>query len=172
MILDRFLSERGSLDLRKLNILQASAISISYDNNIWIFDAVDNRLKKIDDHGNLMIQTEDLRGIFPKAIKPVKIINQNNIVYLYDPSEGVYLFDHFDSFQRKFPIKNWTNLNVIDQLIVGTIDNDLKTYNTSTLIENSYRLPSSLLNFDHYMITNTTIYSISANSIHIYGYQF
>lgn len=172
VILDRFLSERSSIDLRKIDILQATAISLSFDNNIWIFDGVDNRLKKIDEQGNLMIQTEDLRGIFPKAIKPVKIINQNNIVYLYDPSEGIYLFDHFGSFQRKFPIKNWTNLNVIDQLIVGTIDNDFKTYNTSTLIEHSYRLPSSLQNFDHYIITNNSIYSISADSIHIYGYQF
>ena len=172
VILDRFLSERSSIDLRKIDILQATAISLSYDNNIWIFDAIDNRLKKIDEQGNRLLQTEDLRGIFPKPINPLKIINQNNVVYLFDPTEGVYLFDHFGSFLRKFPIKEWSNLFIIDHLLVGITNNALDIYNTKTLNENSLKLPSTLQNFNHYFITNNTIYSLSTDSIHIYGYKF
>ena len=172
VILDRFLSERSSIDLRKIDILQATAVSLSYDNNIWIFDAIDNRLKKIDDQGNRLLQTEDLRGIFPKPINPVKIINQNNVVYLFDPTEGVYLFDHFGSFLRKFPINKFSGLYIIDHLLVGISNNVLTIYNTITLNENSLKLPSTLQNFEQYFITNNTIYSLSADSIHIYSYKF
>ena len=39
VILDRLLAVRSTIDLRQHNILQASAIAISYDNNIWVFDS-------------------------------------------------------------------------------------------------------------------------------------
>ena len=53
VVLDRFLANRTSLNLRQFNILQPSAIGLSYDNNIWVFDVFDSKLKKIDEAGNI-----------------------------------------------------------------------------------------------------------------------
>ena len=55
VILDRFLANRASLDLRKHNILQPTAIGLSYDNNLWVFDQYDSKLKKVDEGGNLLL---------------------------------------------------------------------------------------------------------------------
>src|SRR5947209_6034264 len=52
VVLDRYLAGRGVLDLRRYNILQPAAIGLSYDNNIWIYDEYDNKLKKMDEQGN------------------------------------------------------------------------------------------------------------------------
>src|SRR5687767_14903264 len=38
VILDRFLNERSTLDLRRQNLLQVKTIGQAYDNSIWIFD--------------------------------------------------------------------------------------------------------------------------------------
>ena len=55
VVLDRFLKNINTIDLRKYGILQAQAVAVSYDNNYWVFDEVENKLKKIDDNGNTLI---------------------------------------------------------------------------------------------------------------------
>ena len=47
VILDRLLSIRGTIDLRKQDIFQVQAICLSYDNKIWLYDEFDHKLKKI-----------------------------------------------------------------------------------------------------------------------------
>ena len=46
VVLDRFLNAVNTIDLRKQNIYQAKAIGQSYDNRIWVYDELENKLKK------------------------------------------------------------------------------------------------------------------------------
>ncbi|MEJ7681254.1 MAG: hypothetical protein WKG06_26085 [Segetibacter sp.] len=46
VVLDRLLNARTAIDLRKQNILQVSTVTSSYDNNIWVFDELDSKIKK------------------------------------------------------------------------------------------------------------------------------
>ena len=75
--LDRFLNIINTIDLRKQNILQAKAVGLAYDNNIWIFDELDARLKRIGDDGTLVDQINR----FPSACStPFPIRNRSSIV--------------------------------------------------------------------------------------------
>src|SRR5204863_2653088 len=64
LVLDRFLNIRNTINLRKQNIFNVKAIGASYDNNIWVFDEGDGKIKKIDDNGEVLSETVDLRMIF------------------------------------------------------------------------------------------------------------
>src|SRR5207302_8233347 len=105
--LDQLLTLRASLDLRRNNIIQTSAVGLSYDGNFWLFDEYENKLKKLDEQGTLLLETPDFRTLFPDAIRPQQVIDQNGMVYLYDPKVGVYLFDHYGAFKKKLPITGW-----------------------------------------------------------------
>ena len=48
VVLDRLLNMRHTIDLRKLGIFQVSSISQAYDGNIWLYDVLENKLKKIN----------------------------------------------------------------------------------------------------------------------------
>lgn len=48
VVLDRFLNIRNTINFRKKNIFSVQTIATSYDNNIWLFDEQDYKLKKID----------------------------------------------------------------------------------------------------------------------------
>ena len=69
VVLDRLLNVRNIIDLRKQNILQARAIGQSYDNKIWLYDEVENKLKKIDEDGKLLLETPDFRQLFGRCRK-------------------------------------------------------------------------------------------------------
>src|ERR1043166_2375273 len=77
VILDRLLSIRSIIDLRKQHIFSVKAIAQSYDNKIWLYDEQDNKLKKIDEDGKLLFETPDFRQLFGEALMPQKIFDQD-----------------------------------------------------------------------------------------------
>lgn len=63
VVLDRFLTQRNSINFRKQSIFSVKAIATSYDNNIWIFDEQDYKLKKIDETGKLLLESPEYEAI-------------------------------------------------------------------------------------------------------------
>lgn len=47
LMLDRQLSLRNQINFRKGNIFSVSILAAAYDNNVWIFDEQDFKLKKL-----------------------------------------------------------------------------------------------------------------------------
>ena len=88
VILDRLLAMRTTINFRKQNIFTVKAIATSYDNNIWLFDEQDNKLKKIDDDGKLLQESTDLRLLVDSVPSPSQIIDSDDLVYLYDEKKA------------------------------------------------------------------------------------
>jgi hypothetical protein len=122
VILDRFLSVRTVIDLRRNNIQQAKAISLAYDNNIWVYDELDSKIKKIDDSGKILAASAELRNIFPEQPSFRNIFDDNKSLYLYDPNLGWYVFDHYGAFSKKYSFANWKDVQVINGTMVGRLD--------------------------------------------------
>ncbi len=171
VLLDRQLSVRNTVDLRKQNIIQASTVGISYDNNIWVFDAVENKLKKIDENGELLLETADFRTIFSENFVPQKIIDQDNSVYLFDSSYGVIQFDYYGSLQKKHALPRWQNIVVHKNNLIGILNNGFAVYNTSSLMQQQYQFPSSFGSFNQYIIGNTKLFTRSKDSVNIYSFR-
>lgn len=170
VVLDRLLAVRTTIDLRRKNMLQVTAMGQSYDNNIWVFDAFDNKLKKIDEEGNVLLETPDFRQALGQAITPQQIIDQNKQVYLYDPASGLYVFDRYGTFQRRIPVQGWSNISITDKFILGISNNALQAYNISSLIQSQQNLPGNFAPYYHYSISNNKVIALSKDGMHIYRY--
>src|SRR5437868_10134936 len=107
VVLDRMMNQQNTIDLRKQNIFQASAVALSYDNNIWLFDEVNSKLKKIDDNGEVLLETPDFRLLFGDAPSPESIFDRDGFVYMYDSVKGVYVFDYYGALKNKILIPGW-----------------------------------------------------------------
>ena len=164
------LAVRSTIDLRRKNILQVAAIGQSYDNNIWLFDALDNKLKKIDDEGNVLLETPDFRQALGQAITPQQIIDHNKQVYLYDPVNGLYVFDLYGTFKRKIPLQGWDNVSINDKYILGISNQSLQAYNVSTLIQSQQKFPGNFTPYYRYYISNNKLAALSKEGLHIYRY--
>jgi len=131
--LDRFLNIINKVDLRNQNILQAKAIALSYDNNIWVYDELDARLKKIGDDGSLIDQTADFRVLFDSAPDPSVIRDQGGLVYLYDSIKGVYIFDHYGALKTHIALPGWQDFDVIEKYLLGRDSHRFFRYQLGTL---------------------------------------
>ena len=169
LILDRFLSTLNTIDLRKYNILQSQAVAQSYDNNYWIFDAVENKLKKIDDNGNILLQTPDFRTIFNESFFPEKIIDNNGFVYLYDSKIGWLIFDYYCAFKQNIPQPNLKNVQVIKNDLYGFDSmQNIHRYNTQTFKETVYHFNTKIKDTKKFQISMNDLFALATDGLYIF----
>jgi hypothetical protein len=166
--LDRFLNIVNTIDLRKLNILQAKAVALAYDNNIWVFDELEATLKRIGDDGSLVDRTTDFRQLFDSVPDPSVIRDQNGLVYLYDPARGVYLFDHYGTLKSHLDFRGWQDFDVIDKNLLGRDDKKFYRYQPGTLNMQEEAIPAVYAGASRILITPNIIYVLKNTGLGIY----
>jgi hypothetical protein len=171
VVLDRLLDSRNTIDLRKQNILQVQAIGQSYDNKIWLYDELENKLKKIDEEGKVLLETPDFRLLFGEAPVPQQIFDQDGYVYLYDPAKGVFVFDYYGTLKNKLPITGWQNFKVAGKYIFGSAGNTLFRYNVATFRTEEWKLPAELSQTISFTFSSSRLYALKKNSIEIYSFH-
>lgn len=170
VILDRLLNERSVLDLRKFNLLQVKAIGQSYDNNIWIYDELDARLKKIGDDGRLIDQSNDFRQIFDTTPSPSVIVDQDKLVYMYDDQRGMYSFDYYGGFKNRIPFTGWRDFTVIDHSIFGRDSVNLYRYDAGTMELQQFPVPVFMNDAQKIVIRPGNVYLLRDGVIMVYSY--
>lgn len=170
LILDRFLNVRSTLDLRKTNILQVRAICLSYDNNIWLYDEIEHKLKKVDETGKLLMETPDFRLIFGEAAAPESITDHDGLLYLYDRRLGIYVFDYYGALKNKIIIQDWDNLRIAGNSIWGTKGNMLYQYRKDLFRVYDQPLPSAFVPYEKLYFTPSRLYVMRKDGLEIYGY--
>ena len=165
---DRLLRIINTIDLRNLGLLQVKAIGLSYDNNIWVYDELEAKLKRIGDDGSLLDQTADFRQLFDSVPDPSEIIDQNSLVYLYDRYKGLYVFDHYGSLKTKLPFLGWHGFNVIDKQIFGWNDGFFYKFQLGMSDVQQERIPAPYLPALKIKITRSAIYVLKKNMLQVY----
>lgn len=169
VVLDRLLNMVNTIDLRKANIFQVKAMAQSYDNNVWVFDEQESKLRKIGEDGKIISETADLRIVLDEAPVPVSIFDQNRFVYMYDPLKGMYVFDYYGALKNKLSLLDWTDVQVIGNSILGRKDGRLMQYTTGTLQLKETVLPDFLQKAENILLAPQGIFILESNGIRLYS---
>ena len=89
ILLDRTLSVRASLDLRDTEILYATAVARSHDNNLWVYDELAGRLYKLSARGDLLFTSNDFRLSENLSVGPSQIVRWEDRIVLNFPDRGL-----------------------------------------------------------------------------------
>jgi len=171
VVLDRFLNTRATIDLRKQQLFQVNAIGQSYDNNIWVYDELESKLKRVGEDGRVLDQSTDFRLIVDSAPSPQFIVDQNRLVYLYDSLKGVYLFDYYGTFKNRIQLKGWTDFTVIGNAMYGRDANMLYRYEPGTLNLQHYPIPVGMQDAQKIEITPGYLYVLRKNRLEVFSYR-
>jgi hypothetical protein len=101
IVLDKIMIPRNVINLRSKGIMGGYMPAASYDNQIWIFDSLEFKLKKINDNGDVVFESMDLRMSLPKSFQPYGMTDQQNSVFIFSADHEVYGFDYFGYFQYR-----------------------------------------------------------------------
>ncbi len=168
VVLDRLLVLRNSINLRNKNIFTATTICSSYDNNIWIFDEQDFKIKKLDEQGGIITESADMRMLTNDTPSPIQIIDASNQLYLYDKKKGFYLFDYYGAFKSSLPFLNWQNVTIDRDTIYGFSANTLFSYTLQSLQLKEYHLPTYIKGYKSIKALNGKLYVLKDDGLEVY----
>ena len=169
VLLDKYLNVLTSINLRKQNIFSVNVVTTSYDNNIWLYDEQSSKLKKIDDAGKILLETVEFRLLFDSVPSPIKIVDRDGFVYLYDPKKGMYVFDYYGAFKNKLTFLNWKDFTVNGKTIYGFDDKNFYSYTTNSLSLQQYSMPLSFTKYTSLKVGNNRLYLLKDNYLQIYS---
>ena len=169
--LDRFLNVVNTIDLRKQNIFQAKAIAQSYDNRVWVYDELENKLKKVDEDGKILQETPDFRQLFAQAPIPQKIFDQDQYVYLYDSAQAIFVFDYYGALKNKILVSHWQNFKVAGKYIFGSNGDILHRYEISSFRLDEWKMPEEISKSRSFNFSSSRLYALKKDKIEVYAYE-
>lgn len=168
VMLDRLLNVQATIDLRKQDIFQVQAICLAYDNNMWLYDEFEHKLKKIDEQGKTLFATTDFRQLFDDAFSFTSICDQDGYLYLYDKNKGVYVFDYYGTLKNILSLTGYDNFKVVGKFITGTRNDSLMRYLPSNLLLREVKLPAGFRQAQTIQFTSTRAYALKKDELEIY----
>lgn len=167
VLLDKYLSSLGSINLRKSGLYKVSVIASSYDNKIWAFDEQDYKLKKLNDDGIVLSESTDIRLILDDTPQFSSMFDGSGKVILYDENRGIYFFDYYGAFLDSIAIKDLKSTGVSGNVFYGIFENEIFTVNIKSGIIHKMQIPEILKGSLFIKLNNDKIYSLSAEGIKI-----
>jgi len=166
VVLDRLLTVRNTIDLKKQNILQVKTITSSYDNNIWLYDDLDSKIKKIDDNGRVILESNDFRQVYQTVPSPNKLYDEDGQLYLYDPKKGMLVYDYYGAQKSSYPITNLQDVQVLDKnTITGHDSTHIILFKPASLQLLSYKVFDQQQNFTKIHFTANRILCLSKEGL-------
>jgi hypothetical protein len=160
IVLDRFLNAVTRIDLQSSNILQLQTWARSYDNQIWLFDPLGYALKKVDLTGKIQWSTPDFRLLLGRPFQPSQLFDQDRNLYLYEPSQGVYVFDYFGNLKNGIQLYDWKDLQVDGAYIYGRKLDTLYRYEIRTTFYDEWTMPADMRGAVQYLIKGNRLYCL------------
>ena len=129
ILLDNLLGEIGRYELFDLGYNDINAVGISNDNNIWIYDPIVYKLKKIDKSGGLLTESITMYNEGLEYIRPGFLVEKGNKVFLYDEAYGFFVFDNLGQYLFNIPIKGLKSYQILSEnKIIFLEDDKIQTY--------------------------------------------
>jgi len=141
--LDKYLTQLTVYNFFDLGYQNISAVAMSSDGLLWFYDNTDFKLKKIDETGTIILQSQPLNTAMDAVPNPDFMLEKDNAVYLNDPAIGIMVFDVFGNYSKTVPIKGLKKFQVFQDQIIYFDNNRLNAYGLITLDLKSIQLPDT-----------------------------
>ncbi len=141
--LDRTMNESGWLLLFSARIVNATAVALAPDNNIWVYDQATFQLRKIAQDGSLLATTDNLSAQLASPPYARQAIARENLVYLYDPGQGVFIFDNFGQFHLLLELPGYNQIQVVDGRLLLFRPGGFQAYSLDGLRHKGMPLPEA-----------------------------
>lgn len=170
-LLDRNLNLLTSIDLFDLGLIAPSAVGISAQNEIWIFDAATAELKKLVTQNQIFQIQQAIPMPLLRGVKISQLVIAANQLFLLAPEEGIFIIDIFGNLIQKIDIKEIQYFQVIDkQIIYKDKKNNFWIYHQTAFTTKAILLPNNLQQNKLLRIERNHIFALQDEIIHIFDF--
>jgi hypothetical protein len=145
VLLDNTLSLNGNpFSPADVGFPLATLACTSHDNGIWLYDAQNFQLIRIDLNLTVEQKTGNLAQVLGIPLNPDYLMEYNNFVYLNDSAQGVLVFDSFGTYYKTIPITGLTTFQVRGNDLFYVLNKKVHTFHLKTIMEDEAAVPDNM----------------------------
>ncbi|MDP2175883.1 MAG: hypothetical protein Q8K70_08240 [Bacteroidota bacterium] len=154
LLLDNLLNQLSIIDFESIGISQIACISRSFDNQIWLFDMADFKLKKYSKDLKLILESAPF-NLLPnfKQINPTQISDFNSGLYILNKNQ-IFEFDIFGNYNKMVFSDTLISFQKYEHMIAFTKNNQLLLFDTQNFKISSIPLATPNLVKDIRIVKN------------------
>ena len=166
--LDNTLSITSRINLLQMESNIISAAAIALDNNIWVYDEVMFKLRKLNENLKPIVESEVLYALLGKAVRGNFIIEKDRNVFMNDPQLGILIFDNYGTYSKTIPIPGLKNFQLVQDQLVYFKDGKLFSYHLLSFEEKQYSIPGDDAVYAH--IESDRLFVLRKDRLDVYSY--
>jgi len=166
---DNTLSKVWEFDLNRNNFSQTLAACNSMQDGFWIFDGNDFLLKRIDQNGNVLFQSENLFYLQEYVVDSVYLIEKGKRVFMFIADIEVLEFDIFATYVKKFSIKTKPPYYINNNDLFYTKNRKPYRFDKLLIKQLDIPLPEYSGNPDMIYTTRDKLYILDESKINVYS---
>lgn len=170
-ILDRLLTPKMELDLGKIGVMNFDALAQSRDGNFWVYDNLQQKLKKFDRQLRLVAESNDLRTEHRLFLTPKQIEERSERVLVADVS-GNYIFDRYGTLVQALHFSEYKNFQLVADMLIGFDGKKLQVFNFNELTQATIDVPEILCDIMDARIENGRMYVLCSEYLYLYEWKF
>ncbi len=138
--LDNTLAKIKKQNIQDWGYFDVNTIASSNDGNIWLYDPIKNQILKIDDTGKELLSSHNLNDYNLNNLTPIKIIERENLLFIYDQQYGIIVFDNLGQYLKILPLKNIVNFQTDGKFIYCYDKNIMMSYSIKLMDQNEIEI--------------------------------
>ena len=170
VLLDRMLSEKSQTDLRRRQLLSVPAVATASDGRVWAYDPFNARLLKLDEEGETVRASNDLRQQTGFVPRPVFMLERDRRVYVCDTLKGILIFDQFANYINLLPLPGVSNLQAFDQQLIYRQGSELHSFDMRLSTDKTMKLPDRQQTILHAVIGTGTLAVLYSDRLVIHAW--
>ena len=128
VLFDRTLSEIQRIRLSEWGLHDVTAVCLTPDNAIWLFDGLKKVLIKTNQSGDVVLASDPFDIIRPESQRPDLIYDADHLLLLKEEGYPLSVFDDFGKYIYTPDMIENENFSVSDQYVVMSSDSSVVLY--------------------------------------------
>jgi hypothetical protein len=145
-------------------------IAQSRDNQLWIYEGLQNRLLNVNARGQQLAESQNLSLLPGGAPSPDFLAAAGNLVFLSDANKRLLIFDAFGQYVRSVPLNGRRPVQVWRNNLILVSDSGAWMMNTDFTFSRLV-LPEEALNAGHWRMSKNQVLWLTAKGLHIRNCQ-
>lgn len=145
VLLDNTLSQNGNpFSPSDVGYPLTTLSCTSHDNGVWLYDAQNFQLIRLDVNLNVTQKTGNLAQALGIELNPDYLMEYNNYVYMNDSAQGILVFDSYGTYYKTIPITGLKTFQVRENDLFYVAKNRIHAFHLKTIMEDETQAPDTL----------------------------
>ncbi len=125
-------AEIGRFSVLNLEITEAIHVTFSSDGGFWVYDGVEDILKRFDITGKVKFRGKEIKLPSGQNLDPTHIQESAGKVYVTDPNLGIFVFDSYGNLVKEHGLQGIYRFQVNNDILVYASEAKVYSMNLTT----------------------------------------